>query len=247
MSGADWRLIAADCLGSDGLAALADGSVDHVICDPPYEAESHNKGRRILKNPRTKTICAAPLSFAKISEAEREASAREFARLARRWIVVFSQLEGTMKWRAALEAGGARYIRTMIWVKPNGQPQLTGDRPGVGYECIVVAHSAERTRWNGGGKLGWIEQAVDANFSRTPREHETQKPLPLMERLVRDFTDPGELILDPFAGSGTTGVACIRNGRRFIGFERDQRYAEIARKRIGAAREQLGLFAGGLR
>jgi site-specific DNA-methyltransferase (adenine-specific) len=63
-----------------------------------------------------------------------------------------------------------------------------------------------------------------------------------MEALVSDFTDPGELVCDPFAGSGTTGVACIRLGRRFIGWERDPKYFAVAVKRLRAAREQLGLF-----
>jgi site-specific DNA-methyltransferase (adenine-specific) len=73
--------------------------------------------------------------------------------------------------------------------------------------------------------------------------HTTQKPEALMEALIRDFTDPGDLILDPFAGSGTTGVAAIRLGRRFIGWEKDPKYHAIALKRLTAAREQLELCA----
>jgi DNA modification methylase len=68
------------------------------------------------------------------------------------------------------------------------------------------------------------------------------KPLGLMERLVRLFTNPNDLILDPFAGSGTTGVAAIRLGRRFIGWEKDPKYHAIAVKRLTAAREQLEMF-----
>jgi DNA modification methylase len=66
-----------------------------------------------------------------------------------------------------------------------------------------------------------------------------------MESLLRDFTDPGDLILDPFAGSGTTGVAAIRLGRRFVGWERDAKYHDVATRRLAATREQLGLFAEG--
>lgn len=83
---------------------------------------------------------------------------------------------------------------------------------------------------------------MDANFSRETRVHPTQKPLALMAALVRDFTDPGDLVCDPFAGSGTTGVACRRMGRRFIGWERDPKYHAIATRRIGAAREQMDLL-----
>src|SRR5690606_30919467 len=118
--------------------------------------------------------------------------------------------------------------RSGIWIKPNGQPQLTGDRPGMGYESIAIAHAPGRSTWNGGGRHGVWSFPVDANFSRVKRDHPTQKPLGLMEALVRDFTDAGETILDPFAGSGTTGVACKRLGRGFIGFERDPKYHAIA-------------------
>ena len=137
-----------------------------------------------------------------------------------------------MKWRLALEAGGARYMRTMVWQKPNGQPQLTGDRPGVGFETIVVAHAQGASRWNAGGKRGWLVHPTDANFSRAPRLHETQKPLPLMREIVADFTDPADLILDAYAGSGTTATAALSLGRHFIGWERDPTHHETARRRL---------------
>ncbi len=60
-----------------------------------------------------------------------------------------------------------------------------------------------------------------------------------MELLVRLFSNPGDLILDPFAGSGTTGVAALRLGRRFLGWEMNPEYVEVARKRLANAREQL--------
>jgi len=62
-----------------------------------------------------------------------------------------------------------------------------------------------------------------------------------MEILVRLFSDRGALILDPFAGSGTTGVAALRLGRRFLGWEMNPEYAALARKRLSSAREQLGI------
>ena len=219
----------ADC--REVLPLLADKSVDHVITDPPYEAEAHTKGRRIL-NPRTKAIREAPLSFAEMTPDLRRASSAEFARLSRRWSLVFCQVEAAMLWRADLEAGGARYVRTMVWVKPNGQPQLTGDRPGMGYESIVAAHSQQATRWNGGGRLGWFICPVDANFSRAPRLHETQKPIKLIREIVALFTDPDDLILDSFMGSGTTLHAAKELGRRAIGVDNVERNCEIAAERL---------------
>lgn len=252
MSGAEiaegpgWRLIRGDCLDPvTGLASLADKSVDHILTDPPYGVDAHTKGRRIA-NPRTGEIRVQPVSFDSLTADVLQGCAAQFGRLATRWILAFCQIEQLPAWRSAYLAHGARDIRAMVWVKPNGQPQLTGDRPGVGYECIAVGHGPDiRLRWNGGGKRGWLMHCVDANFSRTPRVHETQKPEPLMVELVRDFTDPGELVCDPFAGSGTTGVACIRLGRRFVGWEKDPRYHAIAVKRLRAAREQLRMFESG--
>jgi hypothetical protein len=207
------------------------GMVDHVITDPPYEAEAHTKGRRIA-NPRTGEIRVASLSFDPMTPDTRGFVGAEFARLSRRWILVFCQIEAAMIWRAVVPS---RYIRTMVWAKPNGQPQLTGDRPGVGFESIVVCHAAGACRWNGGGKRGWLTYPVDANFSRTPRYHETQKPEPLMEDLIADFTDPGETILDPFMGSGTTLVAAKRLGRKAIGIELNEKYCDIAIRRLAQA------------
>ena len=70
------------------------------------------------------------------------------------------------------------------------------------------------------------------------RLHPTQKPTEVMARLVEMLCPPGGLVIDPFAGSGTTGVACVQTGRRFIGIELDPGYADIARARIAKAAEQ---------
>ncbi len=232
----DWELRQGDCLDPvTGLASLPDKSVAHVICDPPYEAEAHTKGRRAGASGGGAE--ARPLDFDPITEAQRAAAGAHFARLANRWILVFCQVEASAKWAEAMVAGGAKYVRTAIWVKPGAAPQFTGDRPGMGYESIVVCHAPGRTAWNGGGRHGVFE----CPSSDRDRVHMTQKPLALMEQLVRLFTDPGEIVLDPFAGSGTTGVACRRLGRRFLGWEVNASYADIARRRIETAREQLML------
>ena len=69
--------------------------------------------------------------------------------------------------------------------------------------------------------------------------HPTQKPVPLMKRIITDLTNLGDLILDPFMGSGTTGIACVQTGRNFIGIEIDPKYYAIAEKRIAEARLQI--------
>lgn len=243
---ARWCVISAD--NADVLPTLADKSVDHVITDPPYEAEAHTLQRRVLSRAErapgfSKGVRAAAVTFSPMTEGSRTTVSMDIGRLSRRWILIFCQAEAIPSWRESLMAGGARYMRPCIWTKPNGQPQLTGDRPAMGYETIVCAHSAAASRWNGGGRRGVFDHCVEANFSREPRYHETQKPISLMSELVELFTDPGDLVLDPFCGSGTTGVACLRLGRRFIGIEKDSSYAQLATDRLQAESEGLTLRA----
>src|SRR5260221_717432 len=92
-----WELHTGDCLA--GMASLSDASVDVVITDPPYEAEAHT-AHRMVARAGGRLECE-PIAFPPITEEERMESARQMARLARRWILVFCQVEGAMKWRAA--------------------------------------------------------------------------------------------------------------------------------------------------
>ncbi|HUO65116.1 MAG TPA: site-specific DNA-methyltransferase [Terriglobales bacterium] len=243
-----WDLRLGDCLDpTTGLASLPDKSVDVVITDPPYEAEAHTPQRRVIRGRGSNGMRVAvvePLSFEPMTAEVRSAVSEQFARIARRWVVVFCQAEAIGQWRSCLEDAGLVWKRAAIWLKPDAMPQLTGDRPGTGYESIAVAHQAGRTKWNGGGKHGvW---AFSTNKGAGCWEHEarhpTQKPEALMEALVADFADPGDLILDPFAGNGTTGVAAIRLGRRFIGWERDAKWHAGAVRRLRGAHEQLRMF-----
>lgn len=228
-----WAVLYAD--NAEVLPLLGPKSIDHVITDPPYEAEAHMLQRRAKRDDGVMQNEA--LTFTPMDEMGRDAVAQAIAPVVRRWVCAFCQVEAAMKWRAALEPLQTKRIG--VWVKPDAMPQFTGDRPGMGYESIVFAHPKGRTRWNGGGRVG-----VFVHNKNTPggaHHHETQKPLPLMLELVELFTDPGDLVLDPFAGSGTTGVACLRLGRRFIGIERDAKYAAIATERLTAEAQGLTL------
>lgn len=209
------------------------GAVDHVITDPPYEAEAHTKARRQSRGPDMLAE-EHEIDFAPIDEATRSDVARHAARLAGGWALLFCQAEAVGTWRAALEAAGARWVRAQAWVKPDGTPQFTGDRPSQGWEAIATAWCGTgRMRWNGGGRRGvYVENVNDFGRRTSGRSHPTQKPLALMRELVRLFTDPGDLILDPFAGSGTTGLAARMEGRRAILIEREERYCEVAARRL---------------
>ncbi len=237
---ASFALHCADWEKTGALAALSDQSIDVVLTDAPYSEHVHTKGKHTPKrNDPSKAREGRDFGFDHLSPETMRAAAIQFARLARRWVIVFCDMESTGAWRSELQAAGLQHARTGVWVKTDPQPQITGDRPGSGTEGIVIAHTIAtgRWRWNGGGRpatyIGPIEK-VD-------RFHTSQKPEWLFESLIRDFTDRGEIILDPFAGSGTTGVAALRHGRRFIGWERDDKYHSAALARLSATREQLGL------
>jgi DNA modification methylase len=226
----------------DVLPALE--AVDHVITDPPYSEHVHSKSRAGSR-PITGSVEARSVSsranfsrvkefgFAALDRGTLRACAREFGRLARRWSLVFSDVESSHIWRAALVRGGLEYVRTGAWVKVNGAPQFTGDRPAVAFEAITIVHPPGRKRWNGGGSHALWEHPIVLNRSRNdPRLHTTQKPEPLMRDLVLQFTDIGDLILDAFGGSGTTAEAAKRAGRRCILIERDEKYCEVSARRL---------------
>jgi site-specific DNA-methyltransferase (adenine-specific) len=243
-----WQVIHGDC--REVLPTL--GQVDHVITDPPYSEHVHKLQRRMLRGSGGRAtadglkrgeIGFAPLGFEALDDDTRTTCAEHFTRLVKRWCLVFSDQESQTLWVDDLVIAGMRHIRCGAWVKLCGQPQLSGDRPAVGHEAVEVAHAAKgRCRWNGGGLPAVWAYAIATDRNGTgDRVHTTQKPLDLMLRLVELFTDPGDLVLDPFCGSGTTGVACIRLGRRFIGIEKDATYAAVARERLEAESKGLTL------
>ena len=238
-----WTLHHGDCLDPvTGMASLPDGSVDVVITDPPYSEHVHAKqwiGAALTANGAPGVATAhAGLGFTNLTRETASACVDQWARLARRWVLVFCDLEGAELWRSV--GAPLEYVRTCIWDKIDSAPQFTGDRPANGAEAIVVFSQPGKKRWNGGGKRNVYRYAVNAD--RGPKPHPSTKPLALMQELVRDFTDPGELILDPFAGSGTTGVAALGLGRRFVGWEQNAEWHAGAIKRLAAVREQPGLF-----
>ena len=236
-----WTVLHAD--NAEVLPTLPEKCVAHTISDPPFEAQAHTLGRRLKGLTLTngdREVLEAPLSFPAITTEERDSVASALARLTARWVVVFSQVEAVMEWQRALTASGELSPRRIgVWVKPDAMPQFSGDRPGMGYESIVFTHRKGRSTWNGGGRV-----AVFTHNKNTPggkHDHETQKPLSLMLELIELFTDPADVILDPFCGSGTTGVACLRLGRRFIGIEKDAKYAAVATERLAAEVQGLSL------
>jgi site-specific DNA-methyltransferase (adenine-specific) len=231
------------------LEQLEDASVDHCITDPPYSEHVHAKSLsaplKVRNATKRKNVRPQPrkrdLGFTSLTPALQRDVAIELARITRRWVIVFCDPEAIGTWRFALAGAGLDVVRVGVWIKPNGAPQFTGDRPGTGYETVVIAHRKGRKWWNGGGKHAvWVHPIATGGYGRE-RVHSTQKPLPLLLELIEQFTDPGELVIDPFAGSGSTGVAACRLGRRFAGAELDPDMAALAAEQIAAEGEGLSV------
>jgi len=200
-----------DCL--EILPTLADNSVDAVITDPPYgigEARNNNASRSLLAISKDYGI----------SDWDDE-RIPEFIPLIQRLtdnIVIFGGnyyadlLPPSMGW--------------IVWDKHNGKTDFA--------DCELAWTSQHRAirqidwTWH-----GMIRQGNEKRY------HPTQKPFGVMKWIVENYTNPGDTILDPFMGSGTTGIACIQTGRNFIGIEIDPKYYEIAENRIAEAQLQM--------
>ena len=205
------------------------GPVDHVITDPPYAARTHE----MAKTSRGVGHGNKLVTFDALTDAEFRAIAAMCLSAAQGWVVA------TCDYRhAALLYDSDRFVRLGAWVKPNPMPQISADRPGQGFETVLILHAGKVAKvWNRGGGAGtWTVSVV------TDAAVPTQKPLALISGFVADFTARGDLVADPFAGAGTTGVACVNAGRRFVGIEADPARFEIALRRISDAVARPDLF-----
>jgi site-specific DNA-methyltransferase (adenine-specific) len=216
-------------------------NVDHFICDPPYEKSLHDSKNSLQTRLRQDSGPSLKgLDFEAI-DGIRDRVVTLGATLARGWFIAFCTVEGTWEWARSINASPMKYKRACAWIKPDSTPQLNGQGPAQGFECFVTAWAGDgHAHWNSGGKRGVYTHLV--NNSERHGEHPTEKPRRLMAEIISDFTLPGETILDPFMGSGTTGVAAVQAGRKFIGMEMNERYFQIACDRLSAAQIQADMF-----
>jgi DNA modification methylase len=221
----DVQLRLGDCL--EFLKTLEPGAVDAVVTDPPYgmglaaRSSGGRKGRRLSADQYT---------VIGDDSQERGLHAAQWAKDHRLPVAMFASPEHPwpgdwgqlLVWdKGPAVGGGGALGRT--WKKT--------------FEFIQVA---------GVARLNGARDSAVLRYWITPQlfaEHPNAKPVDLMAYLVKKLTQPGDTILDPFMGSGTTGVACVRTGRKFIGCELDPTYFAIAERRIAAEREKTALFA----
>lgn len=202
-----------------------DWAGDVMITDPPYaqrvytHASSHSpvKGRR-----------HRDLKHDAIDNSLMVWTCGLAARMPR-WSCIFTDLESVGAWAGCLQSAGATYVRALPWIRWS-MPQLSGDRPPQGAEMIVLAWGSRKGRksWNGPGNL----TNFDEKALRGTGKHPCEKPLDLILRLTEYFSDVGESIIDPFAGSGTTAVAAKLLGRKCQFNELDEHWMTQAKDRL---------------
>lgn len=228
----DARLILGDCL-----EVMPGINAAHVISDPPYEDELHKAIGRIKRTDGQQMV--NDLGFDGIN-AKRAEIASSAVATSSGWVILFTLAEGVRAWRDDLQSAGAKWDTTCFWIKPDSSPRFNGQGPARGAECFVTCWAGPGHRkWNAGGKRGVYTHNVNTGRQG---EHPTEKPISLMMEIIADFTQPGELICDPFMGSGTTGVSALKLGRKFVGVEQNPKWFDLACRRVEAAHKQPRLF-----
>ena len=244
------RIIEGDCVA--GMESLPASSVDLIFADPPYNLQLEGE----LRRPNNSKVDAVD------DEWDQFASNADYDRFTRGWLTaarrvlkengtiwVIGSYHNIFRVGATMQDLGFWLLNDVIWRKTNPMPNFRGRRFTNAHETLIWAAKARdqkgytfnyeamkqlndelqmRSDWHlpicAGG-----ERLRDESGTKS---HSTQKPEALLHRVVLSSTNAGDVVLDPFFGSGTTGAVAKRLGRRFIGIERDPDYVRVARRRI---------------
>ena len=224
-----------DCL--DGLKEVPDNSVDLIVTDPPYFLSMGHAGSKtnaVKDGQLTSNKTFGDLAICKPFYAQ---LFKEYARILKEdgSFYFFTDWRGYAFYFPLLN--DALPVRNLIcWDKKSGP----GSFYSFAHEFIVFGTYKSKTK-GGVGSNVWRFPAFSSGAAKTngPKQHPTQKPVELIEKIILDSTEPGMVVLDTFMGSGTTAVACLRTGRNYIGFELSENYYSIAQGRIAEEVDRL--------
>jgi modification methylase len=234
------------------LAKLPSASVDLVFADPPYNLQLAGS----LSRPDQSLVDAVDDDWDRFASfAEYDAFTRAWLTAARRvmkptatlWVI--GSYHNIFRVGAALQDLGFWVLNDIVWRKANPMPNFRGRRFTNAHETLIWATPTPQAKAytfhyealkagndDTQARSDWFfpicsgEERLKNDAGR--KAHPTQKPEALLRRIILASTNPGAVILDPFFGSGTTGAAARALGRHFIGIEREQNYAALARRRI---------------
>src|SRR3569833_1369961 len=242
-------VIEGDCV--ERMKALPQGFADLIFADPPYNMQLRGE----LRRPDQSKVDAVDDHWDQFgSFGDYDQFTRDWLSAARRclkdtgtlWVI--GSYHNIFRVGAILQDLGFWILNDVVWRKSNPMPNFKGRRFTNAHETLIWAAKSEETKYTfnyeamkalndelqmrsdwtlpicaGGARL----RGADGQ-----KAHSTQKPEALLHRVIVSSTKPGDVILDPFFGSGTTGAVAKRLGRHFIGIEREQTYADVARARI---------------
>ena len=244
------RIIVGDCITE--MEALPAGSVDMIFADPPYNLQLTGE----LRRPNDSVVDAVDDDWDKF------ASFADYDQFTRRWLAAARRLlkdDGTLwvigsyhnifRVGVALQDLGFWVLNDVIWRKANPMPNFRGKRFTNAHETMIWCSKgadAKKYTFNYEAMKALNDDIQMRSDWLIPlctggerlkgddglKAHPTQKPEALLHRVILASTQPGDVVLDPFFGTGTTGAVAKRLGRRFIGLERDPTYAKLAEQRI---------------
>jgi site-specific DNA-methyltransferase (adenine-specific) len=243
-------LLQGDCI--EVLAQLPENSVDLIFADPPYNLQLRNE----LWRPNQTRVDGVDDTWDQFDSFE------AYDRFTRAWlsacrrvlkdtgaIWVIGSYHNIFRVGAALQDLGYWILNDVVWVKTNPMPNFRGVRFTNAHETLIWAQKQQGARYTFNHhamkalnddlqmRSDWVLPiCVGKERLRTNgvKAHATQKPEALLYRVILSSTRPGDVVLDPFFGSGTTGVVAKLLGRHWVGIERDPEYIRIANQRLEA-------------
>jgi modification methylase len=248
------QILSGDCI--EAMNGLPEGSIDLIFADPPYNLQL--KGD--LHRPDNSRVDAVDDAWDQFD------SFRVYDQFTQAWLAaarrllkpngaiwVIGSYHNIFRVGAAMQDAGYWILNDVVWRKTNPMPNFRGKRLTNAHETLIWASKAEASKYtfnyealkelNDGVQMrsDWVlpictghERLKDANGDKA---HPTQKPESLLHRVLVATTNPGDVVLDPFFGTGTTGAVAKMLGRDFIGIEREADYRTVAEKRLSKVRK----------
>lgn len=261
--GADYRLVKGDCLAA--LAAMPAQSVDLIFADPPYMLSNGGttcqNGKRVSVDKGKWDASLGVGDDHAWNMRWLGACQRVLKPSGTLWVTGTQHIIFSVGF--AMQSLGYHMLNTITWFKPNASPNLACRMFTHSTEIMIWAsptksrplghtfHYKDMKSENGGRQMRDLWEMPEPNGSQVvwsiptpPRReralgrHPTQKPLRLLERVIRAGSNEGDIVLDPFSGSGTTGVAALHHRRRFVGIDTSNEYLDLAASRFAQKREQ---------
>ena len=231
----NYTVVNGDCL--DYLGQIPDNSIDLILTDPPYNIAQYSTGNINLPGRSALNNDLAEWDLIPIDPFD---LLPDFKRIIKPDgnIFVFTSYNLIGKWHEAFDSEFDTF-QFFIWHKTNPAPKIF--KNGFLNSCEMIA-----CMWNKGHKWNFSDQRNMHNFIESPicmkperlsePKHPSQKPVRLLEHIVSIASNENDVVFDPFMGVGSTGVAALRNKRRFIGIEIEKSYFDAAEMRIGVYR-----------